>query len=191
MSTQPDIIHSVLRTIRAREFFHRSFLSPPRGATSFNPKKVKKSLQPEIWDVDGNQILTIKGTHPSDIHVIFLPGGAYLLEASPFHRQLAEKLASLYGLSVSLVNYPKAPESTYQTTFSALQSLFLQLQEKYPDQKFRLLGDSAGGGLGLAFLQTLRDHKSAPLPDRSVSWWWMRPIEFLIGGMIFGRTIVA
>jgi acetyl esterase/lipase len=168
MSSSPNYINSVLKMIRAREMVQRQFLNPPRGATSFNPKKVKKSLHPESWEVEGNQILTIHGNPPSQIHVIFLPGGAYLMEATSFHRQFAEKLALKYGLSVSLVNYPKAPEHTYNRTHAVLQSIYLQLQEKYTNQNFRLLGDSAGGGLALAFLQSLRDLQTDSLPDKTV-----------------------
>jgi acetyl esterase/lipase len=154
--------------IRAREVVHRQFLDPPRGAASFNPKNIKKSLRPAGWEVGGTQILTIHGKQPSQVHVIYLPGGAYVMEATSFHRQFALKLAQKYGLSVSLVNYPKAPEHTYRTAHSVLQSIFLQLQDKYADQKFRLLGDSAGGGLALAFLQSLRDQNAPSLPDRTV-----------------------
>lgn len=168
MSSSPDYINIVLKMIRAKEMVHKVFHNPPRGAASFNPNKVKKSLLPEAWEVDGNQILTIHGNPPSRIHVIFLPGGAYLMEASAFHRKYAENLALKFGLTVSLVNYPKAPEHTYKTTHSVLQSIYRQLQEKYTDQKFRLLGDSAGGGLALAFLQSQRDQKAPSFPDKTV-----------------------
>ena len=154
--------------IRAREIVHRQFQDPPRDGLAFNPKKIKKALRPEDWDVDGTQLLTVHGVQISQIHIIFLPGGAYLMEATSFHRQFAEKLARSYGCSVSLVNYPKAPEHTYKTTHTALQSIYLQFQEKFPDQEFCLLGDSAGGGLALAFLQTLRDGKHGTIPTRTV-----------------------
>jgi acetyl esterase/lipase len=154
--------------IRARQIVQRQFRDPPRDALAFNPNKVKKSLRPDGWEVDGNQILTIHGDHSPRIHIIFLPGGAYLMEATSFHRQFAARLARSFGLSVSLVNYSKAPEYTYKTTHSVLHSIYYQLKEKYPDHIFHLLGDSAGGGLALAFLQSLRDQQTGTIPQKTV-----------------------
>jgi len=168
MSRAARITLTILKLVRARELVYRSFKNPPRGTGSLDLKKFKKSLQPEAWTVDSFRIITLLGDNPAWKHVIFLPGGAYILEATPFHRQLAAKLAGTYGLSVSLVDYPKSPEHTYRTTHDVLLKTYLQLRERYPDQEFCLLGDSAGGGLALAFLQVLRDQNITPRPGKTV-----------------------
>ena len=168
MSLGNKITLRILKLVRAREMVYRSFLNPPRNTGSLDLSKFNKSLQPEAWSVGGFQMITLLGDNPAGKHVIFLHGGAYILEAAPSHRQLAEKLAGEQGLSVPLIDYPKSPEHTYQTTHTVVLKAYHQLLEKYPDQEFCLLGDSAGGGLALAFLQVLRDQNITPLPVKTV-----------------------
>ena len=168
MSRSSNIILDVLKMARAKKRVLRFFMNPPRDTGSLDPRKIKRSLKPEAWTVDGFQLLTIHGENPSSKHVIYLPGGAYLLEATPAHRQFAEKLVKISGLSVTLINYPKSPEHTFRTTHQLVEESFRQLLAKYPDQDFYLMGDSAGGGLALAFLQSLRDQMAVPLPRKTV-----------------------
>ncbi len=168
MSQDPNFILRVLKFARARQQVMRLFLNPPRGTRSLDPQKVNRSLKPEAWVVGGFRLLTIPGKTPGAKHVIYLPGGAYLLEATTFHRQFAEKLVSKYGLSVTLIDYPKSPEHTFKVTHDLAHKAYLELLGRFPDQEFCLMGDSAGGGLALAFLQTLRDQGSSPLPGRTV-----------------------
>jgi monoterpene epsilon-lactone hydrolase len=173
MPRSSHFILRLLKMVRAKDFVQRLFLNPPRGTGSLDPRKVKRPLQPQAWSVDGFRLLTIPGDTPSPKHVIFLPGGAYLLEATPFHRQFAEKLARNFGLSVTVIDYPKSPEHTFRATHYLLQKAYLQLRDRYPECEFRLLGDSAGGGLALAFLQVLRDQQITPFPNKTalISPW--------------------
>lgn len=168
MSKNSNLMITILKLARARQIVLRQFLNPPRGSGSLDSRKINKSLYPEEWMVDGFRLLTIPGKISGAKHVIYLPGGAYLLEATTFHRQFAEKLVSRFGLSVTLIDYPKSPEHTYRTTHALVQKAYLKLLDRFPDQEFFLMGDSAGGGLALAFLQTLRDQQITPLPRKTV-----------------------
>jgi len=167
MSVGDKITLRILKLVRGRELVARSFRNPPRNTAALDLRKFNKSLQPEIWAVDGFKVVTLQGQPSSGVHVVFLHGGGYILEASPFHRQFAAKLAGEHGLSVSLVDYPKSPEHTFRTTHAVVLKAYRRLLEKYPDHDFRLLGDSAGGGLALAFLQALREQKITPLPGKT------------------------
>jgi monoterpene epsilon-lactone hydrolase len=168
MSQDPNLILRILKIARARQQVMRLFLNPPRGTRSLEPQKVKRTLKPEAWMVGGFRLLTIPGKTPASKHVIYLPGGAYLLEAKHAHRQFAEKLVGKYGLAVTLIDYPKSPEHTYRITHDLVHKAYLELVDRFPDQEFCLMGDSAGGGLALAFLQTLRDQQNTPLPRKTV-----------------------
>jgi acetyl esterase/lipase len=168
MSNSSNTILQVLKWIHAKERFQKLFHDPPRNTRTLNPRKIKRSLKPELWSVDGWKLLTIHGRPTSQTHLIFLPGGAYLLEATAFHRKFAEKIAKTSGLSVTMVDYPKSPEYSYHTTHDLIWKAYHQLVQRYPDHEFCFLGDSAGGGLALAFLQTLRDQKITPLPPKCV-----------------------
>jgi acetyl esterase/lipase len=129
----------------------------------FNPK-----LKVDSWDMDGFNILTIHPTNMTGKHVIFFHGGAYVLEAISFHRKLMEKLAIAYGLTVSFIDYPKAPEYTYLTTVDVVNKAYLEIVSRYPKDDFYLMGDSAGGGLALVLLQILRDKGITPFPKKTV-----------------------
>ena len=173
MSRNNLMIRTLLKWVKARTMLARSFRDPPRNTGSLDLKKFKASLQPQAWDVDGFKVVTLSGKPDAKVHVIFLHGGAYILEANPFHRQFAQKLAGEHGLSVSLVDYPKSPEHSFRTTHATLNKTYIELRQRHPDQEICLLGDSAGGGLALAFLQSLRDQGVTPLPPRTslISPW--------------------
>jgi acetyl esterase/lipase len=168
MGQNPNTILKILKLARADQQVLRLFFDPPRKTGSLDASKVKRSLQPEEWMVDGFRLLTILVETSSPMHVIYFPGGAYLLEATSAHRKFAEKLVRKYGLSVTLIDYPKSPENTYQETHDLVLKAYIQLVERYPDQEFSLIGDSAGGGLALVLRQSLRDQGSTPLPRKTV-----------------------
>jgi acetyl esterase/lipase len=109
--------------------------------------------------------------HPEDSlgkHLLFLPGGAYILDPVSLHWSFIKKLVRDHQLTISLLNYPKAPEHTYRTTHEILQTAFTEIEKKYPDEEIQLIGDSAGGGLALALLQSLRDKNIHTRPQKTV-----------------------
>ena len=65
----------------------------------------------------------------------------------------------MYGLKVTFIDYPLAPEHTYEKTHEIVMKHTERLQLKNYGDEFYLFGDSAGGGLALAVLQILRDEK--------------------------------
>lgn len=168
MASSPTLILRILRAARFRNWAGRQFRDPPRETGSLDPRKVKRSLTAKAWFVEGFKLLTISGDSSGQEHVIYFPGGAYLLEATPFHRRFAETLASKFGLTVTIIDYPKAPEHTFRTTHELVQAAYRQLKDRYPQTTFSLMGDSAGGGLALAFLISLRDQGFTPLPAKTV-----------------------
>jgi acetyl esterase/lipase len=88
-------------------------------------------------------------------HILFFHGGAYLLEGSSMHWNVIKKVVEKSNCKVSYIDYPLAPEFTYRDTFEMVQQSFESLIKKFPNDKFIFMGDSAGGGLALAFAQKL------------------------------------
>lgn len=41
-------------------------------------------------------------------------GGGYVAEATASHRRIIEELVKMYGLKVTFIDYPLAPEHTYE-----------------------------------------------------------------------------
>ena len=97
-------------------------------------------------------------------HVVLLHGGAYTMQDLPPHWDVVAMLLER-DWTVSVVDYPLAPEHTVDQTLEMVLETWSMLAERHGP--LHLLGDSAGGGLALVLLQHLRA-RSGPMPDRTV-----------------------
>lgn len=100
---------------------------------------------------------------PSPEKVIYyFHGGAYINDPLIFHWRYLVKLALKTNFTIIVPIYPKLPRNTYKEAFQAIHALYDELVEKY-DAPFIFMGDSAGGGLALAFAQDVKmHHKKIP-----------------------------
>ena len=97
--------------------------------------------------------------------VYYLHGGGYVAPVDAVHVRYATRLARVLDAEVVLPSYPLAPEHTWRDSHDVLAD---DLAEHTARQdRVVLVGDSAGGGLALALLQTLRD-RGAALPSHVV-----------------------
>lgn len=97
--------------------------------------------------------------------VYYLHGGGYVGPADPVHVRYATRMARHLRAEVVLPDYPLAPEHTWRDSHEALAD---DLQAHTESQeRVVVVGDSAGGGLALALVQTLRD-RGAVLPSHLV-----------------------
>jgi acetyl esterase/lipase len=122
----------------------------------------------ESWDVGGFKAYTLTKESLHKKHLFFLPGGAYLTQPNGFHWLFINNLAKETQFSATMVDYPKAPEHDFRKTHQIITEIFQMLSDHYHNQEFVFIGDSAGGGLALSFLQTLRDSKQTPLPSNTI-----------------------
>jgi epsilon-lactone hydrolase len=143
-----------------------------------NPSREKKLSVSrhlyKIFDVNEFQImdksvitLSPKGkvTH---IHILFFHGGGYMLEGTSMHWKILEKIAIKANSKVSYIDYPLAREYTYKTTFEMVQQCYHKLLNENPNDRFMFMGDSAGGGLALAFAQKLAAENAAIQPQKLI-----------------------
>ncbi|KAH8666664.1 alpha/beta hydrolase fold-domain-containing protein [Xylariales sp. PMI_506] len=99
----------------------------------------------------------------SDVTVLYFHGGAYYLLDPCSHRPTTKKLAKLTGGRVYSVRYRLAPQNPFPAALlDALVSYFTLLypppeaiHEAVPSKNIVFSGDSAGGNLSAALLQTL------------------------------------
>ena len=89
---------------------------------------------------------------------IYLHGGSYTNEASYFHYRFVDNLSEALNTKVILVHYPLSPEYNWKDSFNLLESLYLEIT-KNTSKKIFIMGDSAGGGLALAFTEYLNNKK--------------------------------
>ena len=100
--------------------------------------------------------------------LLYLHGGGYILGSLKSHRDLVARLGSAAGVRSLLIDYRLAPEHVFPAALDdALTAYRWLLANGTKSEHIVLGGDSAGGGLTLALLQTLRD-KEVPMPAGAV-----------------------
>lgn len=88
--------------------------------------------------------------------ILYLHGGAYTMGTARAQRLLTAHLAQRSGMRVLAIDYRLAPEHPFPAALEDAQSAYRWLRAQGEAPLF-VAGDSAGGGLALATLLTLRD----------------------------------
>jgi len=100
--------------------------------------------------------------------ILYLHGGAYHLGSVNTYREMLGRLTLAAEMRVLAIDYRRAPEHPYPAALEDAVTAYAWLLEKeYAVEQIVLAGDSAGGGLTLAALLTLRD-VGRPLPAGAV-----------------------
>jgi epsilon-lactone hydrolase len=105
----------------------------------------------------------------SDAALLYLHGGGYVIGSPKSHRHLAAALSEASGLPVFSADYRLAPEHPFPAAVEDAVAAYkgLLVSGIAPD-RLAIAGDSAGGGLTIATLVSLRD-QSIPLPACAVA----------------------
>ncbi len=111
--------------------------------------------------------------HADDGVLLYLHGGGYAV-CSPFtHRALAANLGRASGLNALVPDYRLAPEHPFPAAVDDAVAVYRGLLEAgTPPERIAIAGDSAGGGLTLATMLSVRD-AGDPLPGAAalISPW--------------------
>lgn len=176
MSWQNAIIKAVLRW-RARPLskdggdvettrkFTRRFALKPKPPKGW---RIKEMLLPPMhgeWiepDTDGPD-------DPTDGRVIlYLHGGGYFFYSPREYRPITYALAKGVVARVFALEYRLAPEHPFPAALDDAVACYRRMMmDGIPAKNVVVAGDSAGGGLALALLVSLRDHGD-PLPAGAV-----------------------
>lgn len=168
MKAATDVAKKLLKLARVKELASRQYKDPPRGNGVMDAKHFKSGYTIRAQEIMGKKVTTISGLSPDGRHLLFFHGGSYVMEASVLHRRFIQILVKKYHMTVTFVDYPLAPEDTYQTTKAMVVESYRRSVSTYPEHTFFLFGDSAGGGLALALLQVLRKETVLPFPYKTV-----------------------
>ncbi|MFN3411536.1 MAG: alpha/beta hydrolase fold domain-containing protein [Exilispira sp.] len=177
-----------LNFIQFKKFFYKRLDNPPRKVKIFSNLKTNKNYIVEIFNIDSYPVYTIYKNYsmhekkarfkkydsndqylsqklPKN-HIIFFHGGGYIFKETYGHKVLVFKLLKMLDIKISFFDYPLAPENDYKKTLEIVEKGYFKLLEKYPDDDFIFMGDSAGGGLALAFnIKLIKDNLNY-LPKR-------------------------
>jgi acetyl esterase/lipase len=96
--------------------------------------------------------------------IIYLHGGVYALGSITSYRAMLSHLARNLNSPILYVEYSLAPEKPFPAAKNEIFSVYSELKKKYPEHKFTIMGDSAGGGLVITLVHDAIDSKIA-LPN--------------------------
>ena len=95
---------------------------------------------------------------PKERVLVYLHGGAYVMGSCNTHRPLAAYIARACGVRALLLNYRLAPEHPFPAAVDDTVAAYRWLLYNcFKAHDIVFAGDSAGGGLALAALISLRD----------------------------------
>ncbi len=96
--------------------------------------------------------------------LLYLHGGAYIMGSIATHRQMVSHIAKRSGVHTLLPEYRLAPEHPFPAAIEDAVGLYRSLlADGFAANDIAIAGDSAGGGLTVATLLSLRD-AGDPLP---------------------------
>ena len=131
--------------------------------------KLRRHITPGFRTLGGRPCLSLtpSGWTPDGATLVYLHGGGYCVCSSKTHRALAAQLAIESGMRTLLPDYRLAPEHPFPAAIDDAVAACRELRDELDGRPWCLGGDSAGGGLSLATLLTLRE-AAEPLPSAAV-----------------------
>ena len=116
-------------------------------------------------DADGVPADLVSAGGPSSGKaILYLHGGGYVIGSSATHRELASRLSVAADADVLTIDYRLAPENPFPAPVEDAVTAYKWLIGQGCDPAgVAIAGDSAGGGLTVATLVSLRD-QDIPLP---------------------------
>ncbi|MDP6451681.1 MAG: alpha/beta hydrolase [SAR202 cluster bacterium] len=120
-------------------------------------------------DADGVPAEWVAAHNASDDSaILYLHGGGYAIGSVETHRELAARISQSTGSRVLTIDYRMAPENPFPAAVEdATNAYRWLLGQGVNPRQMAIAGDSAGGGLAVATLVSLRD-AGGPMPACSV-----------------------
>lgn len=120
--------------------------------------RLPKEIQVKSISIEG---IEAEWVQTADSHrgvILYLHGGAYALGSIAIHRDFIARLAIATQMRCLAVNYRLAPENSFPAALEDVTRAFhWLLDQRHAAAKIMIAGDSAGGGLALATILSLRD----------------------------------
>ena len=133
------------------------------------PEKVKETCELETKKYMGRNlfIVTPKNQEKSDTRILYFHGGSYVAEATNQHWDFIEKIVKDTGATVILPDYPLTPKYNYKDVFKMVVPLYKEILDRIDTNHLVIMGDSAGGGLGLALEERIGE-ENLPMPVKTL-----------------------
>ncbi|MER7894095.1 alpha/beta hydrolase [Micromonospora sp. NPDC094482] len=104
-------------------------------------------------------------------HILYVHGGGYVRPLQPAHWDFIARVSALTGRALTVPDFPVAPEQTHRDVFPTLRRLYDHVTSRTGMDRFAVMGDSAGGTMGLALVQSLPEGHARPSDLILMSPW--------------------
>ncbi len=137
------------------------------------PHSLKEKNEVEERTVGMSRMWTITPKNDKKPSVIlYLHGGSYINNIAKEHWKMLEEIAAKTGSVIVVPDYPLAPKYTYREAYDLVEKVYERVVGKYNTSRITIMGDSAGGGLALGFVEKLRnENKTLPKQVILLSPW--------------------
>lgn len=129
-------------------------------------KKLYKKHMVSTREFDGRTVWTIAPKEQaSEKHILYLHGGGYVNGFSKYHWRFISNLVGELRCTVVAPDYPLTPKHQVTDVFDMVFPLYEELLGAAGAANLIVMGDSAGGGMGLALAMLARDRGLAQPSD--------------------------
>ncbi len=116
--------------------------------------------------IDENIIYKLNSNENYDKTILYIHGGGYVTQPVIYHWIFLDKLAKKENAKIYVPIYTLAPNKNWKNAYELLIELYEQILEE-TNKSIIIMGDSAGGGLALAFTEYLKE-KNIEEPNKLV-----------------------
>ena len=164
-------LESVIELLTSRERPENPTVEDSRNGFERLAAHVGGDTKATISQVEANGVsgeLVRADGASQDAVTLYLHGGGYVIGSPKTHRELARRLSAATGGNVLVIDYRLAPEDPFPAPVEDAVSAYRWLLDQGNDPSaLSIAGDSAGGGLTVATLVSLKD-QGLPLPSCGV-----------------------
>ena len=156
--------HTRKKAFRSAEGLHAWIAKSRPKQDHRPPEKIAQRLAVETREVNGCPVYEVRAKgKQSSRRLLYLHGGAYCFEMTPFHWNLVAELAERLDAHVTVPIYPLAPEHRFDDIYGMTRQVYRQVADEGGD--FAIAGDSAGGNMALV-LTMMAAAEGWPRPSR-------------------------
>lgn len=112
-------------------------------------------------------IISPKNVNKTNKTILYFHGGAYMAEATDGHWKFIEKIVNDTGYTVIFPDYPLTPKYNYRDVFEMVKPLYKEIINSVDSENLIIMGDSAGGGLSLALVESLVE-ENLKMPSKTI-----------------------
>lgn len=99
--------------------------------------------------------------------ILYLHGGGYVYEINELHWGFLAKVSKALNCTITIPIYPLLPKHKGSEIFDMLVPIYKNLVSETHSENIVIMGDSAGGGMGLALAELLKE-KQLPQPGNVI-----------------------